>query len=225
MARCLSFWARLSLFSFQRPVGKVFLRGALTGPCYHFNSNIEKRKVVGPGTPIGVSLLCHGWGLGGPWYLHGGAMIGAGKSVVKGTWKKKQNIIADREQSSGLMQYQDTYFPVLVKEDRTIALSAFTFPELGWVVKVVLQGCRRSHACSGSKKKKKKKPPKPLIFSEVDNVQRVICAPVIYFFCESKILGPVIPDSVNETELFSPLSLMKQRWRLWLEQATVRHQR
>ena len=42
--------------------------------------------------------------------------------------------------------------------------------------------------------KKKKKPPKPLIFSEVDNVQCVICAHVIYFFvCESKIQAPVVP--------------------------------
>ena len=34
--------------------------------------------------------------------------------------------------------------------------------------------------------KKKKKPPKPLIFSEVDNVQCVICAYVIYFFVNPK---------------------------------------
>ena len=65
MASCLSFSARLSLFSFQRPVGKIFLRGALTEPCYHFSSNREKGR-LGPGTPIGVSLLCHGWE---PWVV------------------------------------------------------------------------------------------------------------------------------------------------------------
>ena len=57
---------------------------------------------------------------------------------------------------------------------------------------------------------KKKKPPKPLIFSEVDNVQCVICAHVIY--CESKIQAPVVQDSSENIKqsFFSPLSLMKQ---------------
>lgn len=43
------------------------------------------------------------------------------------------------------MQRQDTYFPVLDKEDRTIALSAYTFPGraewLGWGVRTAGKLC------------------------------------------------------------------------------------
>lgn len=61
--------------------------------------------------------------------------------------------------------------------------------------------------------KKKKKPPKPLIFSEVDNVQCVICAHVIYFFFVSPKFRLLLFQNSSENmkqSFFSPLSLMKQ---------------
>lgn len=76
-----------------------------------------------------------------------------------------------------LMQHQDAYFPVLVKEARTtIALSAYTFSGaaecLGW--------CLRPAGKERMQQEKKKKP-----FSEVDNIKCVACAHLT--FCDSKI--------------------------------------
>ena len=81
------------------------------------------------------------------------------------------------------MQCQDTFSPILVKEDRTMALSAYTFPRTG----ERLGRCLRTagELCM-QQQKNKEKLKKPLIFSEVDNLQCIICAHVIYFFVSPK---------------------------------------
>lgn len=81
------------------------------------------------------------------------------------------------------MQCQDTYSPVLVKEDRTIALSAYTFPRTAeWLGRCL----RAAGELCMQQQKNLKKLKKPLKFSEVDNLQCIICAHVIYFFVSPK---------------------------------------
>lgn len=102
------------------------------------------------------------------------------------------------------MQRQGTYFPVLNKEDRAIALSAYTFPGraewLGWGVRTAGKLCMQE-----------KKPKSHLWILKLTTFN--VSLELMWFFCESQSnQGSWSSKKAVKIQksLFSPLSLMKQ---------------